>query len=192
MLYPRTDPHWTAIGAFIAYQRLADEISRVAPMHRVVEEDVIFIETTLVGELGFKVEPQMEAPGASVAVKRPTAYLVADNCVNNTGSMLITECPEAPPGTCVVLGDSYSDALSLYLAASFRKYVYAYTPRMDYDLVREHRPDVVVTVLNERFMITPPDDLRGQSVRELEHEKKAHGLLREETPVFQRRPAAQP
>jgi alginate O-acetyltransferase complex protein AlgJ len=188
LLYPKTDPHWSALGAFIAYERLAEEMSQVVRMHRVREEDVNFYEFGLVGELGFKIEPQVESPDMAAWVRKPTAYLVSDNCVVNTGTIVVAECPEAPWGTCILLGDSFSNWLWLYLAASFRRFVYAYTPTLDYDFIREYEADVVVSVLNERFMIIVPDDFGGPSVRDLEQEKKAHGLLREETPVWLRRP----
>ena len=38
----------------------------------------------------------------------PAARLVEDNLVLNTGSRLVFECTAAPPGTCLVFGDSYS------------------------------------------------------------------------------------
>jgi alginate O-acetyltransferase complex protein AlgJ len=189
LLYPKTDPHWSAIGAFLAYQRLADEMSPAVRMHRVAEADVAFRERMLVGELGFKVEPQQEAPDIEAQVLSPTAYLVWDNCVRNTGSTIITECAEAPPTTCLVLGDSFADGLRPYLAASFGRFVNAQTPRLDYGFVREHEPDVVISVLNERFMIVVPDDLNGPTVRDLEQEKKAHGILRRPMRVFPRRSA---
>ena len=190
LLYPKTDPHWSAIGAFLAYERLAEEMSPVVRMHRVAEEDVAYIERMLVGELGFKVEPQLEAPTIEAQVTNPTAYLVSDNCVMNTGSTIVTECAEAPLTTCMMLGDSFSDALRPYLAASFRRFVFAQTPRLDYDFIREHDPDVVISVLNERFMIIVPDDLNGPTVKDLEREKRAHDLVREPIRIFPRRDAA--
>jgi hypothetical protein len=189
LLYPKTDPHWTAIGAFIAYDRLAQEMEPVVELHRLREADVVFEEYSLVGELGYKVEPQQESTDVVAPVTTPKPYLVSDNRVINTGAILVGECPEAPPTTCMLLGDSFSNRLWIYLSASFRRFVYAYTPRLDYDFVRKYDPDVVVSVLNERFMIHLPDDLAGQTVAEAEAEKIAAGTLREETPVLPRRPA---
>lgn len=189
LLYPKTDPHWSAIGAFIAYERLAGKMSRVVDMHRVREEDILFDERMLSGELGFKVEPEEQSLHVFAHVSKPPAYLVSDNCVVNTGTIVVAECPEAPPTTCVLLGDSFSNLLWLFLARSFGRFIYAYTPTLDYDFIREHEPDVVVSVLNERFANVVPDDFGGRSVREMEQDKRTHGLIREETPVFQRRPA---
>jgi hypothetical protein len=186
LLYPKTDPHWSAIGGFIAYQRLADELSGVVEMNRVREEDLLWTERMLAGELGFKIEPQQTSIHVGARVKNPTAYLVSDNRVINRGAVIVTECPDAPPTTCVVLGDSFSDQLSVFLAASFGRFVYAYTylSGLDCDFIRQHEPDVVVSVLNERFMIHVPNDFSLPSVKEMEQEKIAHGLIREPTPVF--------
>jgi hypothetical protein len=189
LLYPKTDPHWSSIGAFVAYERLADEMTPVVHMHRVREHDLVLEEHMLVGELGFKVEPQQESTDVGVWVSKPTAYLVSDNCVVNTGTVVVTECPDAPQTTCVVLGDSFSDQLSPYLAASFGRLVYAYTPRVDYDFIREYEPDVVVSVLNERFMIYVPNDLSGPSLQDMVQQKLAHGLTREPRSNFKRRSA---
>ena len=159
-------------------------------MHRVKEDDLLWTERMLAGELGFKVEPQQTSTHVGVLVKNPTAYLVSDNCVINRGSVIVTECPDAPSTTCVVLGDSFSDQLLPFLAGSFGRFVYARTFGLDYDFIRQHEPDVVVSVLNERFMINIPHDFYLPSVKEMQQEKIAQGLTREPTPVFPRRPPA--
>ena len=186
-VYPKTDGHWSAMGAFVAYQCLADEMAPVVRMHRVADEDVEWFEGTVIGELGFKVEPQQRSTDVYASIERPVAFLVSDNCVINTGTILITECPENPDTTCVVLGDSFSDQLLPFLAASFGRLIYANTPRIDYDFIREHAADTVVSILNERFMIFRPADASGKSVAELEQEKIASGLTREPTSQFKPR-----
>ncbi len=186
VLYPKTDPHWSAIGGFVAYERLADEMTSVVRMHRVREEDLRFNERSRTGELGFKTEPEQMSTHVEVSIRTPTAHLVSDTCVVNRGTVFVTECLEAPPTTCALLGDSFSHALLPYLAASFRRFVFAFTPALDYDFIREQKPDVVVSVLNERFMINVPCDFSGRSVKEWEQQKIADGRVREPTPVFRR------
>ncbi len=189
-LYPKTDPHWSAMGAFVGYERLADEMSSVVQMHRIREEACVFREQMLPGELGFKVEPEQESLHIFARVSKPAAYLVSDNYVINTGRIIVTECPDAPPTTCVVLGDSFAGMLWPFLAASFGRFVYASTSTLDFDFIREHEPDVVICVLNERFMLYVPRDFSGRTVKEMEQEKIAHGLVREPIPLFSRRPTA--
>jgi hypothetical protein len=185
LLYPKTDPHWTAEGAFVAYERLTEELSRLVRLHHVAREDVIFDEVIRPGELGYKVEPEETSTDIDAWVTKPAAHLVSDNRVFNTGSIIETKCPEAPPTTCLVLGDSFSDSLWPFLASSFRRFVFAHIPTLDYDFVREQKPDVVITVLNERFLIVIPDDNAAWSIREFEQEKQAHNVLREETRALQ-------
>jgi hypothetical protein len=180
-VYPKNDPHWTSIGAFVAFKRLVKDVSQVVPVHRLDWDDVVFTDVMQMGELGFKVEPQQEAEHVVAWVPEPRAYLVSDNQVFNTGSIVSTECAHAPPTSCLVMGDSFSDALWPFFAASFGQFTFAHAPTVDYDFVRECRPDVVVSVLNERFMISIPDDLGGRTVRDFEAEKKAHGIDREVT-----------
>jgi len=178
LLYALTDTHWTAHGAFVAYRCLAGAIGTAVAMHTVSEEDLEYHERLWVGELGFKVEPKEESTMVTATVKRPATHLVSDNRVINRGMTVVTACPEAPPATCLVLGDSFSHLLLIFLGASFRRLVFAYATTLDYELVQRERPDVVISVLNERFLMTIPYDVGAHTVRELEREKKAEGLLR--------------
>lgn len=189
-LYPKTDAHWTGFGAFVAYEQLADQMSQVVDMHRVSEGEITWVERMRVGELGFKVEPPQASIDVGARIDEPAAYLVSDNCVINTGMVIVTECPCAPATTCVVLGDSFTERLLPLLASSFGRCVYAYSPRMDYDFIREHKADAVICVLNERFMVHRPNDFADATVMEMAQDKIAHGLTREPTPIFRTRGAA--
>jgi len=177
-LYPKTDSHWTGRGAFVAYRVLATQIAALIPMHLVSDADVVFREWTIVGELGFKMDPQWQSLDSAAIISDPRAYLVSDNRVANHGSRTETVCPEAPDSTCLVLGDSFAQKMLRPLAASFRRVVMTYLPTLDHALVEEVQPDVVVSVLNERFLAKVHFDGGAPSLHEVEREKIAAGRLR--------------
>jgi hypothetical protein len=180
LLYAKTDTHWTAHGAYIGYQRLMDAVSSAVPVHRVTEDAITYHESLWMGELGFKVDPKEESVTTTAIVDTPLGYLLSDNRVFNRGMLVVTECPDAPPTTCVGFVDSFARAMHTFLASTFRRFVFAYAPTLDYDLVLRERPDVVVSVMNERFLMTIPYDVGAPTVEEFEREKKAEGLLRDE------------
>jgi hypothetical protein len=65
-----------------------------------------------------------------------------------------------------------------FLQATFQTFVFAHLPTIDYELVERYDPDLVVSVMNERFLVIVPNDEKGKSQRELEQEKLAAGLVR--------------
>jgi alginate O-acetyltransferase complex protein AlgJ len=186
LLFSPTDSHWSSMAAFLAYKRVLEEIPESVPVNRLTEEDLESQEETYVGDLGYKVEPKQESVHVVAGVLEPKAWLVHDNLVSRRGGLVITECPEAPPTTCLLLGDSFAGRLLYFFASSFGRFIYAYLPTLDYDLVRTEKPDVVVSVMNERFLINVPYDVGAPSSEDVEREKKAKGELRTEVLGFRR------
>jgi alginate O-acetyltransferase complex protein AlgJ len=178
LLYPLTDPHWSADAAFVAYTSVARRIGEKLRIHQILEKDVTFQHNVFVGELGYKVSPQAQSERLLAQVNTPQAFLVSDNLIFNRGMRIVTECPDAPNLTCLMLGDSFSGQLWNFFAATFRRFVYAHVATLDFELVKQERPDVVVSVLNERFLITIPHDMGAQSLKELEAQKREEQQFR--------------
>src|SRR5205085_4360624 len=105
-------------------------------------------------------------------VRYPQARLLYDNCVENTGSLAITECRLAPPTTCLLLGDSYSYSFMKFLSESFGRVVLAHTTALDWNLVEHFQADLVVSLSAERFLVEVPDD-ESASIGAHEREKRA-------------------
>ncbi|MEJ7892754.1 MAG: hypothetical protein WKF94_08935 [Solirubrobacteraceae bacterium] len=162
--YTPTDSHWTAFGAFLAYEEIADELGDALP-RRIAREDVLFSETEVLGDLGKKVDPVRRGPTVTSVLREPKARITGDNRVRNTGRIIRYVCPAAPKSCCVVFGDSFCYALLRYLAESFRRLVFVHFPTFDHDIVREVRPNVVITSLNERFLLAVPDDWQPETAR---------------------------
>jgi len=179
LVYSQTDSHWTGYGAFVGYRCLVDEIQKTGvPFRELKPSDVSFREVEMVGGLGYKVEPHQASTQIFADVHDPQARCTSDNCVDGQGSLLTFECPSAPETTCVVFGDSFGFGLLSFLAEGFRRFVFALAMTLDHDLVRRERPDLVITLLTERFLIRVPDDVGGATLSELEQERKAQGIVR--------------
>src|SRR6185436_11618014 len=77
-----------------------------------------------------------------------------------------------------LFGDSYAEALLKFLAESFRRFVFAHSPTVDLELVERERPNLVVSLMAERFLIQVPDDARAPSFVERERAKREAGAVR--------------
>ena len=160
-VYPRTNTHWNEYGALVAYTRLAEELAGDVPMRTMAEDDFLFVSGRFRGDLGVKRRCSRGSNHVIAIARYPAARLVEDNQVLNTGSRLVVECTAAPPGTCLVFGDSYSLGLLPFLAESFRRVVVATHPAVDWEVVHEEQPSVVVTVMAERFLVDRQDERDG-------------------------------
>jgi integrase len=111
-------------------------------------------------------------------MRNRAARLQYDNCVEGTGALAVTDCPPAPPTTCLLLGDSYCYFLVTFLSECWRRLVLAHSPNLDPGVVRATNPDIAVTVIAERFLVAVPDEADGPTMREREEEKRAYDRTR--------------
>ena len=120
-MYPRTDTHWSDYGQYLAYRRVMEEVRARVPVDEVPRSAVDFTTVEDTGDLGYKTQPPETSPHVSARVRNARARLVFDNCVRNTGSMIVTESDADTDARCLVLGDSYSYGMLPFLAPVFRR-----------------------------------------------------------------------
>jgi hypothetical protein len=103
----------------------------------------VFFEQEILGDLAYKVD---DKPACSVVawIRHAGAQLLHDNRIESRGSIVITECPDADTGTCVLVGDSYSWALLKFLSESFRRLVFIQHSVFDFDFIAAQEPEVVI------------------------------------------------
>ena len=75
----------------------------------------------------------------------------------------------------MVYGDSFAMRVLPFLAESFARLTFVHMVNLDFDLVRTLEPDVVVKIMNERFLISVPVDAPAKTQAEIEAEKIAAG-----------------
>jgi alginate O-acetyltransferase complex protein AlgJ len=179
-----SDTHWNEYGAFVAYDRIADEIERLMPIRRLQAEDLIFIGMAMVGDLSYKLEADEHDVTTVSFVRNASAVLVEDNRVEGSGAVLTTECRDAT-GSCVLVGDSYAWGLVKLLAEGFRHFTFVHMATFDSDFVASRKPDVVVNMLAERYLVHVPDDEQGQSVQARAEWKRSIGRSRPQAPYWE-------
>lgn len=176
-VYAETGTHWTDLGAFVAYEALMEEIGDRRPVRRLTAQDVTFVENDEPGGLGTKLEPPQSSTHVYGVPVNVEARMTHDNRVFLNGHRIEYECPVAGETTCLVFGDSFAHALLPFLAESFGRLVFAHLITLDRSVVEEVDPDIVVTVMNERFLIRVPDDAGTKTLSECAAEKRATGAV---------------
>jgi hypothetical protein len=174
----RIDAHWTHLGAYVAYSHLLDELSEHVAVRRLDANEVSFVDCLAGGDLGFKMTPARLDTQPFGIVRYPEARLLYDNCVDNTGAIAVTVCPEAPPTVCLLLGDSYAYPLLRFLSESFGRLVAAHSACVDSALLQAVQPDVVVSLMAERFLAEVPDDDADPGIAAHEQAKRAAQRMR--------------
>jgi hypothetical protein len=170
------DTHWNAFGAYVAYMTLLDEIAEQVSVRRLGEDQVVFSLRRRIGDLGAKLDPPVASPQVVAHVVGGAARMVADNQVHNRGRLAEFECTNAPSTSCLLMGDSFTYEMLPFIVESFGHTTFAQTSTFDYETVERTRPDVVVTLMNERFMRKRPSEFSAPTMRELAAEKVEQGF----------------
>ena len=66
----------------------------------------------------------------------------------------------AATGTAVIFRDSFTQGMIPFLAPAFSRCVFVWNPFVDYDLVSQENPVLVLNVMAERFLPVVPDDVK--------------------------------
>lgn len=172
-LYFRTDSHWSHIGAFLAYQQFCaimgiqartDLLSRPAS------------HGTIVCDLGGKLPDQPRekvtfvnfvADSQQVYRNSIVEFKVAQRRENDAGlhvgSHVRFRNETAQVRKRIMLfGDSFSEyrshLLTGLLAETFLETDFIWSTSLDFDLIAERKPDIVLSAMTERFMTRLPVD----------------------------------
>jgi hypothetical protein len=177
-VYTKTDNHWNAVGAYCAYARLAEEMRGIVPIRILPRDRAQFYLTVEPSGLGYKVDPPAESVLLSTDIVHRRARVVYDNQIYMGGSIIATEREDAARTTCLICGDSFTYRMLHWLSGSFRRMVFAHNPSIDFELIYEEKPDVVVSIMSEHFLTGVPWDLPPKSTRERERYKREQGQMR--------------
>jgi alginate O-acetyltransferase complex protein AlgJ len=159
LIYSRTDTHWNQFGAYAAYRALCKQLARGSVQVSAVEEAAIeWVPREVAGDLGSKLEPPVRAPTLRAELAQHRSRLVFDNGVKNHGRVMIFEQEAPGKPSAVVFGESFTHQLLVFLKESFRRLVFAHTSMMISELILHEKPDVVINVPLERFVIRVPSD----------------------------------
>ncbi|HET7506799.1 MAG TPA: DHHW family protein [Solirubrobacterales bacterium] len=158
-LYLRTDTHWNHRGAYVAYLAICRELGRLGIPLSVVEEDWIeWWERPALGDLGEKLAASPGSADVRATLTRSWARRTYDSEIRNHGRVMIHEKDEEKTPVCLVFGESFAETLLYFLKESFGRVVFAHTSMFIEEVVAAERPDVVLSLPIERFLIKVPDD----------------------------------
>jgi hypothetical protein len=176
-VFTQTNTHWTDLGAFLAYEDLMDAIGNEARVRRLAHSDLTFHEQVEPGDLGAKLDPSESSLHVYAMPIDPAAKMTSDNRVFLNGHRIEYACPAAGTMVCLVLGDSFAHAMLPFLCESFGRLVFAHITTLDQQLVAQVEADVVVSIMNERYIIKVPTDEGAETLEQLAAGKRARGVV---------------
>jgi hypothetical protein len=110
------------------------------------------------GGLGLKLYPQPTSATIRADLPEHRAGLVFDNRILNHGRVMVFEQEQDDGMSAVIFGESFVQNMLLFLKESFRRLVFVHTSTMAAGVLEHERPDVILSVPLERFLVRVPDD----------------------------------
>ena len=198
-LFWKTDTHWTIAGCYCAYQMICAYLA-VAPL-----ESLILLPRSnapnAVLDLGGKLDPPRTESIAYGQFGRRAKRIYANELVlareqgllkngigYHVGSLVQFEntLNEAANLHVLVFGDSFfeyrTSSLTGMFADTIRKITFVWSSWIDWTLVQELKPDVVITEIAERFIGAVPNDTRD--IRKHAAEKLVDLDIKPDNPYF--------
>ena len=160
LLYCKTDSHWSAAGAALAYGAICNALEIEAlPITFECHEKLRWR-----GDLGRKLKP---ARGEWIETITPIHDIVLEfsNSVNNVGYISLKSCPSALiKGTLLLIGNSFCTShLANLLAQTFEKTIFMFSNSIDDRLIDDFDPQFCVFQTNERFLCVAPNNKTNDS-----------------------------
>lgn len=167
-----TDSHWTGFGAYTAYR----DVMRQMPVDlRILGDnpnDVRIFDKMLVGDLGNKFTPHRTGRYTECAANASKTKKIWNNGVTNRGHMSFwTGNPtDMPRG--LLLTDSYGWKFQRFMAESFSSLFVVHSPLLEKEAIERFKPDVVISLLAERFVPKVPGDETDQTAIQMAQVKQ--------------------
>ena len=174
-LYHKTDTHWTFAGCYLAYILVCRRLG-VRPRTNLADP-AYRGRLQVTGDLGNKLEPSRDETVESWCYPRSAARIHVNSLVRHfenqggphwggVGSHVVyrSEAHGVDSRRLVFFGDSYSHhawhpwvgGMTAMLAETFSEVHFIWTSAIDWNYVKDVRPDFVLTEIAERFMIELP------------------------------------
>ncbi|MFD3262884.1 alginate O-acetyltransferase AlgX-related protein [Phenylobacterium ferrooxidans] len=158
-MYFRHNSHWTASGCCAAAEVV---LAAIAPMIRLGDMELAGRCVRASQDLtDHFFDP---APEEDLLKLLPVGEVVFDNrhlelTGKHIGNIYVVENPQAPdPRRLILFGDScaYEYGLAAVLSAVFARVAFVWSNAVDWDMVAEHRADLVLCESVERYIATLP------------------------------------
>lgn len=151
--YTKTDTHWTGYGAGLVAEVVCKELGV-----NYVDPEFKYVLSKRTGDLGAKFIPHRTEFCLNADYSQALKYLTFENGVPVRGNILVLSNPNAASDrACVIFGDSFSRAFALHLSFTFKRIVLIFSGAdIDWGIVDNEDPEVVIAELTTRFLICAP------------------------------------
>jgi hypothetical protein len=150
--YDRGDTHWNQFGGFVA----ANAILASLGLTPISETECVFGETTVVGDLSNKLNPPEKLPYIDGNFKDQKFHLVHENNIVNHGYVAVYENREKKLPRIIIFGDSFVGSVRRWLCQRSSKLIRIHTNAVDLSLIDREKPNIVISLITERFAVTAP------------------------------------
>lgn len=165
--YKANDTHWSAYGAFVAYQCLLDQLPASVPMRRISAADVNYRFVKSFGDLGTLMEPEVAIDVPVASVRGGSSRLVHDLAGEGRNAWKRFES-HTGLGRAFLPRDSFATELAIFLNESFgRVDLIGGSSRLHLEVIANEKPDVVIWQLAERRLLHVEHDHHPQTAYEI-------------------------
>jgi hypothetical protein len=150
-VYYRTDTHWNTYGAYLAYLEMLKTLQADFPqMQPLTLSQFDRVEQQVSGDLARMLFTRPLIKETSLELL-PRQRWQAQSASLDDNTML-TEIPGSDLPRAVVFRDSFFNSLTQYVSENFSRVVYRSDSRVDFDLINQEQPDVVILEVAERYL----------------------------------------
>ena len=186
LLYRLKDSHWTQLGAYHCYSALGQQIlASGVPLHKVEPDEIIFSEQPAKhSDLGIHFN---DSEDTDIKATMPDSDIkrVLANGVLNTGNLQVWKNHQGDGlPRAVIFRDSFCNQMTTFWAASFSETVFVWQPNIDFEIIRDFQPDVVISQQVERFITTVPQDLFAPTLLERQQAKVELKQIKQTAPFL--------
>jgi Flp pilus assembly protein TadD len=165
--YKANDTHWSAYGAFIAYQCLLGQLPASTPMRRISASDVSYRFARSFGDMGALVEPEVSVDIPVASVRDGSCRLAHDYAGEGRNAWKRFES-NVGSGRAFLPRDSFATELGIFINESFACVdLIGGTSRLHLEVIARERPDVVIWQLAERRLFHVEHDHHPQTAYEI-------------------------
>ena len=150
-VYYRTDTHWNTYGAYLAYLEMLKPLqAEFAQMQPLALEGFDRVEQQVSGDLARMLFTRPLIKETSLELLPKQRWQAQSISLDD--NTMVTEIPGFDLPRAVVFRDSFFNSLTQYVSENFSRVVYRSDSQVDFDLIDQEQPDVVILEVAERYL----------------------------------------
>lgn len=173
--FPKGESHWTDVAGLEVARSILAPFAEPLGLRLPDAGDFDRVSEGLVGDLSVHAQIYEPEQVTRLRLKRQDYRVISNNHKPNRGNVIVTENPSVRTGTAVLFRDSFTQNMIPFFASAFSRCVFVWNPFVDYDLVEEERPVLVLNIMAERFLPVVPDDVNKFSWEQVEIMRRSLG-----------------